>query len=101
MVKNAPPSAGDWGSIPGLGRSPGEGKGNQLQYSCLEKPMIRGAWQATVHRFGKSQTRLSNQHVKKGFSQYHHFPTIFLYFIKNNYYSCKNEVKEMNINIQI
>ena len=42
-------SAGDLGSIPGLGRSPGEGNGNPLQYSCLGNPMDRGAWQATVH----------------------------------------------------
>ena len=52
--------AGDPGSIPGLGRSPGEGNGNPLQYSCLENPMDRGAWQATVHRVAKSQTRLSD-----------------------------------------
>ena len=43
-------SVEDLGSIPGLGRSPGEGNGNPLQYSWLEKPMDRGAWQATVHR---------------------------------------------------
>ena len=42
--------ARDMGSIPGLGRSPGGGHGNPLQYSCLENPMDRGAWQATVHR---------------------------------------------------
>ena len=42
-------NAGDLGSSPGLGRSPGEGNGNHLQYSCLENPMGRGAWQATVH----------------------------------------------------
>ena len=42
-------NAGDLGSIPGLGRSPGEGNGNPLQYSCLENLMDRGAWQATVH----------------------------------------------------
>ena len=42
-------NAGDLGSIPGSGRSPGEGNGNPLQYSCLEKPMDKGAWQATVH----------------------------------------------------
>ena len=42
-------NAGDLSSIPGSGRSPGEGNGNQLQYSCLEKPMDRGVWQATVH----------------------------------------------------
>ena len=53
-------NAGKPGSIPGLGRSPGEGNGNPLQYSCLEKPMDRGAWQATVHGVAKSRTRLSN-----------------------------------------
>ena len=42
-------NAGDLGSIPGLGRSPGEGNGNRLQYSCLENAMDRGAWQARVH----------------------------------------------------
>ena len=42
-------NAGDLGSIPGLGKSPGVGKGNPLQYSCLENPMYRGAWRATVH----------------------------------------------------
>ena len=51
-------SAGDPGSIPGLGRSPGEGNGNPLQYSCLENPVDRGAWRATVHRVAKTQTRL-------------------------------------------
>ena len=51
-------AAGDTDSIPGLGRSPGGGHGNQLQYSCLENPMDRGAWQATVHSISKNQTRL-------------------------------------------
>ena len=46
------------GSVPGLGRFLEEGHGNQLQYSCLENPMDRGAWWATVHRVAKSQTRL-------------------------------------------
>ena len=52
VVKNLPPSAGDirdMGLIPGLGMSPGGGHGNPLQYSYLENPMDRGAWQATVH----------------------------------------------------
>jgi len=49
-------NAGDLGSIPGSGRSPREGNGNPLQYSCLEKPMDRGAWQAIVHGVAKSQT---------------------------------------------
>ena len=51
---------GDVGLILGSGRSPGGGKDNPLQYSCLENPMDRGAWQATVHRVAKSQTRLSD-----------------------------------------
>ena len=53
-------NAGDMGSIPGSGRSPGEGNGNPLQYSCLENPMDRRAWQVTVHGVAKSQTRLSD-----------------------------------------
>ena len=52
--------ARDAGSIPGSGRSPGGGHGNPLQYSCLENPMDRGAWWATVHGVGKSRTRLSD-----------------------------------------
>ena len=47
------------GSVPGLGRSPGEGNSNLIQYSCLENPMDRGAWQATVHRVTKIWTQLS------------------------------------------
>ena len=53
-------NAGDLGSILGLGRSPGEGNGTPLQYSCLENPMGGEAWWATVHGVAKSQTRLSN-----------------------------------------
>ena len=63
VVKNPPASARDirdTGSIPGSGRSPGGGYGNPLQYSCLENPMDRGAWQATVHGVAKSQTGLSD-----------------------------------------
>ena len=48
----------DAGSIPGLGRSPGGGHDNPLQYACLENPMDTGAWRATVYRITKSQTRL-------------------------------------------
>ena len=61
MVKTLPANAGDIrerGSIPGLGRSPGGGHYNPLQYSCLENPIDRGAWQATVHKVTKSWTRL-------------------------------------------
>ena len=56
MVENLPDNAGDArdaGSIPGSGRSPGEGNGNPLQYSCLENSMDRGAWWATVHRIAE------------------------------------------------
>ena len=63
MVKNLPANAGDLrdvDSIPGLGISSRGGNGNPLRYSCLENPMDRGAWQATVHEVTKSQTRLSN-----------------------------------------
>ena len=59
VVKNQPANAGDLrdaGLIPGLGKSPGRGHGNLLQYSCLEDPMDRGAWRATVHMVTKSQT---------------------------------------------
>ena len=57
-------AAGDVSSIPGLGRSPGEGNGNPLQYSCLENPMDRGAWWATVHGVAKSQTGLKQLSVQ-------------------------------------
>ena len=50
----------DMSLTPGLGRSPGGGDGNPLQYSCLGNPMDRGTWQATVHGVPKSQTRLSD-----------------------------------------
>ena len=53
-------NAGNPGSIPGLRRSPGEGNGSPLQYSCLENPMDRGAWLATAHGVAKSWTQLNN-----------------------------------------
>ena len=56
VVKNMPAHAGDLGSFPGSGRTPGEGNGNPLQYSCLGNPTDRGAWQATVHKGCKSRT---------------------------------------------
>ena len=65
-------NTGDLGSIPGLGRSPGEGNGNPLQYSCLENPKDQGAWWATVHGVAKSQTRLSDfTHYMKVLSYSH------------------------------
>ena len=60
LVKNRPANAGyikDMGSIPGSGRSAGEGHGDSLQYSCLENPMDRGAWLATVHSVTRSRTQ--------------------------------------------
>ena len=56
VIKNLPASAGDRGSVPGSGRSPGEGNGNPLQYSCLGNPVNRGIWRDTVHGITKSQT---------------------------------------------
>ena len=56
VVKNPPANTGDVGLIPGSRRSPGEGNGNPLQYSCLENPVDRGAWQATAHGVAKSWT---------------------------------------------
>ena len=67
-----PRDARDVGSIPGLGGSPGEGDGNPLQYSCLENPMDRGAWQATVHRVTKeldtTEQLSTHTHVYEHFS---------------------------------
>ena len=60
VVKNLPANAGDEGSVPGWGRSPGVGNGNPLQYSCLENSMGGEAWWVTVHEVKQSQTRLSN-----------------------------------------
>ena len=62
MVKNPPANVGDtgdMGSVPGSGRSPGEGNGNPLQYSCLKNSMDRGAWLAIVHGVAKSRTQPS------------------------------------------
>ena len=64
-------NVGDLGSIPELGRSLGGGHGNPLQYSCLENPMDRAAWQATVHSIAKSRTRLKrlSVHIHEGRSR--------------------------------
>ena len=66
VVKNSPASAGDLryaGSVPGLGRSPGEGHGNPFQYSCLETSVERGAWWATLHGVAKSWMRVKRLNV--------------------------------------
>ena len=64
VVENPPANTGrveDTGSVPGLGRSPGEGNGSPLQYTCLGNPLDRGAWQVTVPGVAKSWTRLSTE----------------------------------------
>ena len=66
-AKESTCNTGDLGAISRLGRSPGGEHGNPLQYSCLENPMDRGAWQATVHSAAKSWTQLSNQHTLPSF----------------------------------
>ena len=85
MVKNPPANAGDArdeGSIPGSGRSPGGGNGNPLQYSCLENPMDRGAWWATVHGVSKSQTeRACTQTQEKPSKQSRSCPPPFLKYL--------------------
>ena len=58
--KESASNAGDWGSVPGLGRSPGEGNGYPLQYSYLENSLERGAWRAIAHGIAKSHTQLTN-----------------------------------------
>ena len=66
MIKNLPANPEEAGSILGWGRSPGGGHGNRLQYSCLENPMDRGAWWATVHGVAKGQTLLSTHGLALG-----------------------------------
>ena len=83
MVKNLPASAEDIkdaGSIPGLGRFPGEGNGNALQYSCLGNSMDRGAWQATVHGVSKEwdMTQRLNNTFQTNLSQINTLPAIQL-----------------------
>ena len=70
MVKASAYNAGDLGSIPGLGRSPGEGNGNPLQFSCLENPMDRGAWQAIVHGGRKELDTTGRLHFIPGSRNY-------------------------------
>ena len=74
--------AGDVSLIPGSGRYPGEGNGNPVQYSCLRNAMDRGAWQVTVHRVIKSQTRLSHNNLPYLlFIKQHLFLIIFLFIV--------------------
>ena len=83
VVKNPPANAGDIrdvGWIPGLGKYPGEGHGNPLQYSCLENPMDRGTWWAAVYRAAQSQTPLKqfSMHTIDYTSQLVSLPHCFL-----------------------
>ena len=63
MVKNLPANAGDTGSIPGPGRSPGGGNGTPLQYSCQENPRDKGAWMVTVHGIAESDTTEATEYT--------------------------------------
>ena len=85
-VKASACNAGDLDSIPVSGRSPGEGNVSPLQYSCLENPMDRGAWWATVHGVAKSRTRLSDFtffHYSYYYSNKEHVHVITYYYIKS------------------
>ena len=85
MVENPPANAGNIGSIPGSERSPGEGNGNPLQYSCPENPMDGGAWWSTVHGVAKNQillSNLTNLKVKKDYESTHK-NDLFFSFIMN------------------
>ena len=64
VSKESACNAGDLGLIPGLGRSPGEGNGNPLQYSCLENPTDRGAWQATIYRVAELDVTTHTAHAR-------------------------------------
>ena len=81
MVKKSACNAGDLGLIPESERSPGEGNGNPFQYFCLENPMDRGAWRATVHRVAKSRTqlkRLTSMHRWKDAQYLKCYSAVFL-----------------------
>ena len=87
MVKNQLANAeesGDAGSIPGLGRSPREGNGNSLQYSCLRNSMHRGTWRATAHSVAKSQTQLNMGHKNTipAVCEHFLFPGTFLFHLE-------------------
>ena len=78
-VKASACNTGELGLIPRLGRSPGEGKSNPLQYSCLENPIDRGAWWAAVHGVAKSRTQLSD------FTSLHFSLTRYFHFLCFSY----------------
>ena len=97
MVKNLSASAGDTGDtglIPGPGSSPGEGHGNLFQYSCVENPMDRGAWQATVHRVAENQTHAARgkpNFLVPSYNLYEsHFSTIL-----TNVFLCVHQINKL------
>ena len=97
MVKNPPANTGHTGvtvSIPGLGRCPGEGNGNPLQYSCLGNPMGRGGWQATVHEVAKSRTGLTAEHTQAHTHNVQSPFQSFRYFLPNGLGKYKGQALE-------
>ena len=77
VVKNPPANPGDLSSIPGSGRSPGEGNGNPLQYSCLEDPLDRGAWWATIHSVAETD-------MTEAFNYTNSFSVMNTHILKSN-----------------
>ena len=82
VVKNLPANAGDASSIPVSGRSPAEGNGNRLQYSCLQNPMARGSWWATVHGLQKVGHDLVTKQQQKLLVKLDMFSWLLIIFIK-------------------
>ena len=97
MAANAG-DARDEGSIPGLGRSPGGGNDNLLQYSCLENSMDRGAWQVTVHGVTKNWTLL-NTHTHTAFNSVHFFNNFWMPTVhQKGFHGAYSRLKERNTN---
>ena len=99
VVKNLPANAGDADLIPVLGRSPGEGNGNLLQYSCLVNPMNRGAWQATVHGVSKELDPARQLNDNNEGLKYRMFPNLKeLEIVFSNQKSCNLRESPQNLN---
>ena len=98
-VKASTCNAGDPGSIPGSGRSAGEGNGNPLQYSCLENPMERGAWWATVHGVTKSRTGLSDFTLSLSSGYDIHNILQFCYFIFEAFFLFFHEIMRNSLKL--
>ena len=87
VVKDLPANAGDASLIPRLGSSPREEHSNSLQYYCLENPMDRGAWQATVHRVTQSRTRLKqlSMHAMHVYVYFYAFTHVYMHIYSHIY----------------